>query len=137
MPIGGVLAPTVPVGEAPAVEVPAIVMPNADVSAAETQAETLKPLEALKSTEEPKVELPVPAPIEVPMPAGKADERLIFRMDQNLDLKHLQAPNEQTPASKVENNAVPTAAKSKKIEPPLPTEEAPGYFERMLEKIGF
>ena len=162
VPIGGVLAPDVSAVEAPAVEVPAVVMPNADVPTieapameapviiaplveapkSEAPAKTLKPVAALKPTEEPKVEAPkveltVAAPIEVPAPAGKADERLIFRMDKKLDLKNLQAPDEQTPAPKVENNALPAAAKSKKIEPPLPEVEAPGYFERMLEKIGF
>ncbi len=152
VPIGGVLAPVTPAVEAPAVEaptvetpaveVPVIIAPVVEAPTIETPAETLKPVELLKPTEEPKVEapkieLPVVEPIEVPVPASKTDERLIFRMDKNLDLQNLQTPDEQTPASKVENNDVPTAGKSKKIDPPLPTEEAPGYFERMLEKIGF
>lgn len=157
VPIGGVLAPEtstmevpgvdLPKAETPAMEAPVIIAPVVETPTAETPAETLKPVETLKPTEEPKaeapiledpkIELPVVAPIEAPVPASKTDERLIFRMDKNLHLQNLQTPDEQMPASKVENNAIPNAAKSKKIEPSLPVEEVPGYFERMLEKIGF
>ena len=66
-------------------------------------------------------------------------------MDRNLDLKNLDSNNLQTPVDvapsvempKSDNAVAPTSTKPKKIEPPLPAEEAPGYFERMLEKIGF
>jgi outer membrane protein assembly factor BamE len=87
----------------------------------------------------PKVEVTKPAPIqpdpaskvEAPatprQPAMKPDEPFSFRMDKNLDVKNLEtAPVEAVPA-----------VKPKKVDvPPLPEEE-PGYFERMLEKIGF
>ena len=151
VPIGGVLlpdAPTVdtPTTEAPPVEEPVVTAPVIEA----TPVEITKPV-ALPTIEEPakiqepakvetpQVEMASPSSIPVPMPAAKAGERLIFRMDRNLDLKNLQTPVEASP---IENNAAPTAAKPKKleqqkIEPPLPAEEAPGYFERMLEKIGF
>jgi outer membrane protein assembly factor BamE len=168
VPIGGVLAPDAPAVEAPTaeapvitapvveepaviapmVEEPVVVAPVVETPPAETlKAEVLKPVEMPKApvVKEPVAKPQMPKPQEakaVPMPAAKAGERLIFRMDRNLDLKNLEAPVEAAPAPTIENlksdnNAAPTSAKPKKIEPPLPTEEAPGYFERMLEKIGF
>ena len=56
------------------------------------------------------------------------DERLIFRMDRTLRTPAVEPP----PPAPVE---VPKAP-AKKIEPP-PQEEGPGYFERILEQIGF
>ena len=125
VPIGGVLTP-----DAPTIEVPVVDSP---VSAPLEEA----PIVAAPA-EMPKVEVPK----SIPMPAAKAGERLIFRMDRNLDLRNLEAPVQAAPASigespTMDNKAVPTSAKPKKVETPLPPEEAPGYFERMLEKIGF
>ncbi len=156
VPIGGVLAPDVPPAtEAPTTQSPAVVVPTGETPTATPEviapveapptaeavpAEALKPAEAAKvepeKVEPEKVET-APEPVDVPLPDGQADERLIFRMDRNLDMKNLQAPVEEAPAPKAESDAVPKTAKPKKIEPPLPEEEAPGYFERMLEKIGF
>lgn len=142
VPIGGVLAPDAPASETPTTEAPAAASPQE-----ESPTVAAPPVIEFKPEQPAKEETPVPAPaeptatpatepVEAPMPAGKADERLIFRMDKNLDLKNLQAPIEEVPVSK-EGEAVTTATKPKKVEPPLPEEEAPGYFERMLEKIGF
>jgi outer membrane protein assembly factor BamE len=147
VPIGGVLTPDTPAAEIPAVEAPVITAPVAEEPVVITPVieaapvEIVKPVEMVKPVETPKSQVSKPElPKTVPMPAAKAGERLIFRMDRNLDLKNLEAPIESMPAAelpKVQNNAAPSTTKPKTIEPPLPTEEAPGYFERMLEKIGF
>jgi outer membrane protein assembly factor BamE len=150
VPIGGVLAPDapaadVPVVESPAVEAPLTTAPAAEVPAAETPVvekpaaapvvETplteAVPAETIAPVEVPQVEAPADS---VPMPAAKAGEPIIFRMDRNLDLNNLQAPVEATPKAEIKSDVV---AKPKKVQEPLPPEEAPGYFERMLEKIGF
>ncbi len=156
VPIGGVLAPDAPATEAPAAERPVVSVPPAETPASEAPAVTAPveespmvetpPVEAVKPTEPAKTEAPAPGPgptvepahepTKAPMPAGKADDRMIFRMDKKLDLNNLQAPVEEAPAPRVESKGAPVA-KPKKEEPPLPEEEAPGYFERMLEKIGF
>lgn len=152
VPIGGVLAPDTPATETPAVEAPVVSVPPAEtptteapavmVPVEESPAVETPPVETVKPVEPAAVEAPIsdpepePAPIKAPMPAGTTHERLIFRMDKNLDLNNLQAPVEEAPAPKVDSKGSP-AAKPKKVEPPLPEEEAPGYFERMLEKIGF
>ena len=153
VPIGGVLAPDAPATEAPAAEAPIVSDPPVEAPATtatpavaapveESPAVETSPAEVVKPAEPAAVEAPTPAPepepapIKVPMPASTTDERLIFRMDKNLDLNNLQAPVEEAPAPKVDSKGAPVA-KPKKVEPPLPEEEAPGYFERMLEKIGF
>ena len=130
VPIGGVLTP-----DAPAIEVPVVDSP---VSPPSEEAPIIAAPAELPKAEE----LTVEAPKSIPMPAAKAGERLIFRMDRNLDLRNLEAPVQAAPAPTgesptMDNKAVPTSAKPKKVETPLPPEEAPGYFERMLEKIGF
>lgn len=142
VPIGGVLAPDASATEVPSVEAPAREVPAAETPAAETPVVVAPPAEVSNPAQAEKAEatvadVPVSEPTQAPTTAGQADERVIFRMDKNLNLKNLQAPVEDVPAPKLESNATPTAAKPKKIEPPLPEEEAPGYFERMLEKIGF
>jgi outer membrane protein assembly factor BamE len=61
----------------------------------------------------------------VPTPAAPQDDKFIFRMDKNLDTKNIEAaPVEAAPVAKP------------KVDPP-PPEAEPGYFEKMLEKIGF
>jgi outer membrane protein assembly factor BamE len=152
VPIGGVLAPDVPAPEAPAAEAPIVSDPPAETPASEAPvaADPVKespaveapPAEVVKPAEPAAVDAPTPAPepelapIKASVPASTTDERLIFRMDKNLDLNNLQTPVEEAPAPEVGSKAAP-AANPKKVEPPLPEEEAPGYFERMLEKIGF
>jgi outer membrane protein assembly factor BamE len=140
VPIGSVLLPDAPAVEVPSEQAPTVESPMISVPA------PVEPVIVAPVVEAPPVEMakPIELPKEmqqpVSMPAAKADERLIFRMDRNLNLKNLEAPVEAAPALEmptIENNAAPTAAKPKKIEAPLPPEEAPGYFERMLEKIGF
>ena len=61
-------------------------------------------------------------------PAATKEDPYILRIDKNLDANNLDtAPIE----------SVPTAKTKKADVPPPPPEEEPGYFERMLEKIGF
>jgi outer membrane protein assembly factor BamE len=130
VPIGGVLLPDAPAVEMPSEQAPTLDSPVISVPT------PVEPVIVAPVVEAPPVEMAKP----VPVPAAKADERLIFRMDRNLNLKNLEAPAEASQVldmPTIENNAAPTVAKPKKIEAPLPPEEAPGYFERMLEKIGF
>lgn len=151
VPIGGVLAPDAPAVDAPVVETPAVdtpltTAPAAEVPAVETPViaapaveapvSEAAPAEVIAPVKAPQIEAPqVEAPADsVPMPAAKAGEPMIFRMDRNLDLKNLQAPVEAVPEAEIKSDVV---AKPKKVQEPLPPEEAPGYFERMLEKIGF
>ena len=160
VPIGGVLVSDAPAVETPAVETPSV---KAPVEMAPVTEEPVviapvveaPPVEMAKPVELPKDQLPkvqpakpeapkVVAPALVKMPTTKADERLIFRMDKNLDLKNLQAPISVAPSNiapsapaPASNGSAEVKAKSNKIEQPVPVEESPGYFERMLEKIGF
>ncbi len=151
VPIGGVQAPDAPAVDVPATDVPVVVTPAVDAPATSAPVEEAPvitapvieapvteavPAEIVKPVEEQQVDVPK-AP--VPMPAAKAGETLIFRMDRNLDLKNLQAPVEAVPEAEIKSDAAgdKSVAKPKKVQEPLPPEEAPGYFERMLEKIGF
>lgn len=117
-----------PAQDLPALEVNKVGTPAADV----TKIEPLK-VEPLK-VEPVKIESPKTAPIkpvellpvaEKPAPAKPAtnEEPFSLRIDRNLEV----APIEAAPSTK-----------PKKVDvPPPPPEEEPGYFEKMLEKIGF
>ena len=123
--------------EALKVEPPMVETP-APVKSAPAKPPVAKPIaEAPKATPaKPVASVVKPAPIQVAVPlsqpAIKQSDAFSFRMDRNLDAKNLEAaPIEATP---VANPAV----KVKKVDvPPPPPEEEPGYFEKMLEKIGF
>ena len=133
-----------PSGDAPSMlAVPIEIKPVQDLPAVEVNTIEAPAVEAPKiepvKVEPPKAVLvkPVapakPAPTApttpaVTKPAAAKEDPFSFRMDRNLDAKNLEAaPVEATPAVKV-----------KKVDvPPPPPEEAPGYFEKMLEKIGF
>ncbi len=160
VPISGVLVPDAPAVETPAVETPSVKSPVEMTPVTEepvviAPVVEAPPMEMAKPVELPKAQLPkvqpakpevpkVATPAPVKMPAAKADERLIFRMDRNLDLKNLQAPISVAPSEIAPSAPAPASnapaevkAKANKIEQPVPVEESPGYFERMLEKIGF
>lgn len=112
-----------PAQDLPALEVNKVGTPAADV----TKIEPLK-------VDPVKIESPKTAPIkpvellpvaEKPAPAKPAtnEEPFSLRIDRNLEV----APIEAAPSTK-----------PKKVDvPPPPPEEEPGYFEKMLEKIGF
>ena len=169
VPIGGVLTPDVsaddmPKQPAPAAEESAITSPVIEAPPVEAPKIETPKIETPK-IETPKIEIPkietpraeAPAPIAVPQaapapvkpaptrPSVKQDEKLIFRMDRNLDLKNLDSKNldsknldsKNLEAAPVEAAPAEAKAKPKKVEQPVPAEEEPGYFERMLEKIGF
>ena len=121
-----------PVDKAPAVEVPKAETPAVKTPAVETPEVKAPPVEAPKVVP-PKVELKEPAPETPTQPAAKQDESFIFRLDRNLDDKNIvTAPKDDAPAG------TDSKTKPKKVEQVPPPEEAePGYFERMLEKIGF
>ncbi|PPC85454.1 MAG: outer membrane protein assembly factor BamE [Methylotenera sp.] len=62
------------------------------------------------------------------------EERFIFRFDRKLNPKNLESV--QTPALPPKET-LPTLKANPGKEIPAPVAEEPGYFERMLEKIGF
>jgi outer membrane protein assembly factor BamE len=99
-----------PLPEAPAVEMPKVELPKLESAKAESQ--KTAPIRPAASS----------------APATKQDEPFIFRMDKNLDTKNLEMPPVEA-----------ASAVKPKVEapPPAPLEEEPGYFEKMLEKIGF
>jgi outer membrane protein assembly factor BamE len=114
-----------PVPEAPAVEVNKIEAPV--VEAPKVEAPKIEPvkIEPPKAAPIQSAEPIKPAPPTPTAPAARQDDKFIFRMDRNLDAKNLEtAPVEAAPVAKP------------KVDPP-PPEEEPGYFEKMLEKIGF
>lgn len=130
--------------EAPAAEVPSVLAVPVEPSVVAPTLETPEPVkpEPVPSPEPVKPEpvpspepvrpepVPTPEPVKpetVPTPVN--DDRLIFRMDRNLRIPAA----EPTPAPPP---APAPKAPAKKIEPP-PQEEGPGYFERILEQIGF
>lgn len=130
-PIEPVLSPAVPATSPqaessekaePVVAVPSQAQPEPVVT---EKAATEKVMaEKSTATESP---LPVPAPINGPESVNR-EEPFIFRLDRKLNTKNLQnapaAPAEPSAKVKVEEEKI------------LPAED-PGYFERMLEKIGF
>lgn len=161
VPIGGVLIPDRPAIDAPASQAPAVetTKPEPTVIIAPVVEE---PTAIAPVAELPKVELQKPKELQkvapktvaVPMPAAKAGERLIFRIDRNLELKNLESENlesenlesinleskniESAPVIEAPvDNKVKPKPKFKQLEQPVPPAEEPGYFERMLEKIGF
>jgi outer membrane protein assembly factor BamE len=127
----------VPIEVSPAVAPPAVEVPTTEAPKAEAKP-VLEPA-AVASPKVPPIK-PVlskktlPAPLQIPV--ATKDEPFIFRMDKNLDLKNLEAaPVEVVPAAETK---VESQVKPKKVDvPPPPPEEEPGYFERILEKIGF
>jgi outer membrane protein assembly factor BamE len=153
-----VLAVPVPIGAAgaaPAIEVPKVEMPQVEAAPAQmpqgepAQSEPIvatpvvEPVqaEAPKATPEPvpvvvpeKVETERPEP--APLSNAKQDEKLIFRLDRTLNLKLLEQEMAPKPIVEPTGKSV-TEPKNKANDTPLPAETEPGYFERMLEKIGF
>ena len=134
VPIGGV-APSVPEANVPKVTAPAIEAPKVDAPKVETPK-----VESPKKVEPVNAEGPKAAPIKPAEPSSAPDkpaatdpaatieDPYILRIDKNLDANNLDtAPID----------SAPTAKPKKADVPPPPPEEEPGYFEKMLEKIGF
>ncbi len=136
-----------PAADAPAVDVPKVEIPAVEIPAPAVEVPAVKapPIEVpaveVPSVEQPKTELKELAPVESVKPAQEVpsqpdvtqDEAFIFRMDRNLDTKNLETTTKEAAPPVVNNKTKP-----KKVEQaPLPPETEPGYFERMLEKIGF
>ncbi len=86
--------------------------------------------DTVKQTPTPEAQTtPAPAPGEV-----NQEDRFIFRMERELHTKEL----ENTPAPQNDSKATAKpVVNTNKTQENLPPEEEPGYFERMLEKIGF
>ena len=134
VPIEGI-APSVPEANVPEVKAPAAVSPKVEtpkvktpivespkkvepVNAERLKAAPIKPAEPLSAPDKP-------AAID---PAAAKEDPYTLRIDKNLDANNLDtAPIDSAPPAKPKKADEP---------PPLPEEE-PGYFERMLEKIGF
>jgi outer membrane protein assembly factor BamE len=108
-----------PVEAPPAANAPAPTLP-AEVSKEEVPKEAV--INAPVTPPAPRA----PAPT-TPAPANQ-DERFIFRLDRNLDAKNLQG---------AQTAPVEPSVKAKVVEEKVVPAEDPGYFERMLEKIGF
>ena len=113
--------------------------PAAKPASADSPASESKPVTETSPIIEPKKA--TPSTPDSDLPAKKEDE-FIFRLERNLDtkdveLKSPQQVNKQT-SKPTEKSSEKTSEKTKNIdEKPLPAEEEPGYFEKMLEKIGF
>ena len=129
--------PEAPVAEVSKVEMPAVETPKVEAPVIDVPIVEVPKVESVK-VEPAKIEPPqtaptkpvdpAPAPTTKPVePVAKPDEPFSFRMDKNLNLNNIETvPAEATPAAKP------------KVKTPLPPpEEEPGYFEKMLEKIGF
>ena len=127
----------VPIAVSPAVDAPAVEMPITEAPKVEP-----KPVLEPAAVALPKVLPTKPVlskktlPVPLQIPAATKDEPFIFRMDKNLDLKNIEAaPVEVVPAAETK---VESQVKLNKVDvQPPPPEEEPGYFERILEKIGF
>ena len=148
VPIGGVLTPDspvdntsqppAPVAEAPVITSPVVTVPVVETPVVETPVVEAPTVKAPATIVAPKV---MPQAVAVPEKAAptelnmKQDERLIFRMDRNLDLRNLDSKNNE--AAPVDAPPAQVKVKPKKVEQPVLQQEEPGYFERMLEKIGF
>ena len=134
----------------PAVETPSLLVVPVQIGPNESSSVENKPADSqpVESTpaaaESPAVESKPAAPAEAVQPApdsnspAKSDDEVIFRLDRNLDTKEIEPTK---PAQNSSKDNIETAKPVKKPadaeEKPLPDEEEPGYFERMLEKIGF
>ncbi len=130
-----------PVAEMPKVEAPQVETPKVEapkVEAAKVEApkvETLAPEVVAPVVVAPVVAAPAveavvdSAPASEPATKMDKDEPFIFRMDKKLNLKNL----ENSPAKA---EIIKDKTKKADVPPPEPLEE-PGYFERILEKIGF
>ena len=139
--------PEVPVAPKAAVEVPSvlavpIVMPEEKAPEADKSQVVVAPI----ATSTPEPVKPAPSPIKAVQPiaaskpasSNKQDEKLIFRMDRTLKSELLQPEAAPAPEPVVEKPVEKVAKPKKKaVEEPLPAETEPGFFDRMLEKIGF
>lgn len=125
----------VPIEVAPAIQAPAVAQEPAPVQEKAAPAEMIEPPKPEPvPVEAPKAPPPAPAPIKAVQPMNK-DEKMIFRLDKTLKQELLQqevAPKAEAPAVEV-----PAKPKKKAVDEPLPPETEPGFFDRMLEKIGF
>jgi len=120
-----------PVESAPAVEPPAVKSKPVEAQPAEIKQPIIAPEKTAPST---------PAPDS----STKSDDEVIFRLDRNLDTKEVESnkssnkPVQNSSKESVNKETTkPVKSPNAAEEKPLPVEEEPGYFERMLEKIGF
>ena len=127
VPIGGI-SPIVPEANVPEVTTPAV--ESSKVETPKVEAPKKEPVNAERHKAAPiKPAVPSSAPNNpaATEPTATKEDPYILRIDKNLDANNLgTAPIESVPT-----------AKPKKVDEPPPPEEEPGYFERMLEKIGF
>ena len=151
-----------PAAETPSLLAVPIVIPPADDPSVERKPEDAPatnpatadpPANESKPIKESAPPVKEPAPIVEPekvapsvpdsdLPAKKDDE-FIFRLERNLNTKDIELntpvkkPN-PSPSDKGVANSDKAPVKGKAVESePAPVEEEPGYFEKMLEKIGF
>ncbi len=127
----------VPIEIAPVEAAPAPTVLPAPTAAPPAAEPVKEPVVSPAPAKQAPTPAPAPAPAPTPAPAtptapppapANPDEQFIFRLDKDLDAESLQNPQ----AAPVESGSKPKAADEKAV----PAED-PGYFERMLEKIGF
>ena len=115
--------------------------PAANPAPVESPASESKPI-----TESAPVAEPVRAVPSVPDPdlPAKKDDEFIFRLERNLNTKDIELDtpvkksNPQQSGKETTSTADKASSKDKAVESePASVEEEPGYFEKMLEKIGF
>lgn len=100
--------------------------------AVETPSMLAVPIPVVPAEKTPTPNLPVK-----PASPDKQDEENAFRPDRNLDVNNIDSDKAvHEPIKNTTKPAVrPTVLEDKSQ--PIEVEEEPGYFERMLEKIGF
>lgn len=77
----------------------------------------------------------VEAPKKVLPTTLNADDRLVFRLDRQLDLSRIKPVESAVPDASSQESVVQDVKKSQ--DEVLLDQEDPGFFERVLEKIGF
>lgn len=124
-----------PVNEPPAVETPSIlavpipITPVEDAPAIESKPTETRPI-VMPAETSPAADLPIK-----PDSPATPDDELIFKLDRNLDTKKIDSG--KTGQDSTKNTSKPAEKLNSLEDKSLPLEEEPGYFERMLEKIGF
>lgn len=123
LPAAEMPSPVAPMEAAPVETAPAVVEPDASTPKVESVPVEAAPVQAAPVEPVPPVQEPINPPVHG-SPAG-------MQFDRNLKMM----PEEAVPESKV----VAPRAGNKDVPKPqdLPPESSPGFFDRMLEKIGF
>ena len=127
-----------PARDLPAPEVIKIAPPALDVP--KTEPVIIKPSKSAPTKlKEPLSDAKKATPAKPATKPLTKEEPLSLKIDRSLEVAPAEvAPVVVAPAAEVAPAEAAPAVKPKKVDvPPPPPEEEPGYFEKMLEKIGF